>query len=321
MRNAQAVLVLPPAAFGRLASPALCRWLARGILSHREPDREILANVVELLGAPMPEEGFAALRFWGQSGQRSGSWMAAADPVHLETRLRDVRIRHVAPGDYGIRDLDELVETLQNELGGDGNFDFIRIGAHAYVRAVEPFDSPRHSTAVIDGEVPDAHTPTGSAAATFHRLLGETEMLVHEHDVNNRRAANGKPMINSFWYWGGGVAPEFERRELPPLFSGDPLFSGYWASAGVTVHDWRGDLAACLEATSGRFVAVLPDLPPATSADVVQQVLASVREHLRRGDLASVVMLFRDGLRVTMCRADRFKVWRRAPAFLERPDG
>ena len=168
----------------------------------------MLANVAELLGAPMPEDGLAGFRFWGQSGKRSRSWMAAADPVHMETRMRDVRLHHVAPGDYDTRDLDELVETLQNELGGDGVFDFIRIGQHAYVRASEPFDSPRKSAAVVDGDVPDVHVPTGPSAAAFHRLLGETEMVVHDHDVNVRRAALGKPKINSFWFWGGGVAPE-----------------------------------------------------------------------------------------------------------------
>ena len=200
-------------------------------------------------------------------------------------------------------------------------FDFIRIGAHAYVRASEPFDSPRHSTAVIDGEVPDAHTPTGPAAATFLRLLGETEMIVHDHDVNSRRIAKGKPMINSFWFWGGGVAPEIEHRELPPLFSGDPLFDGYWSSAGAAVHDWRGDLRACLEAPSGRFVAVLPDLPAARSADALQQILENVREYLRRGELTSVIMLFRDGLRATIRRTDRFRIWRNAHSLLQNPDG
>jgi hypothetical protein len=320
MKDAQAVLVLPPAAFGKLTSPDLRRWLARGQLSWRRPDREMLANVVELLGAPMPEEGAGALRFWGQSGQRSRSWMAAADPVHLETRMRDVRIRHIAPGDCEIRDLEELVETLQNVLGGDGRLDFIRIGPHAYVRSAEPFDSPRYSAAVADGEAPDMHTPFGPAAAAFHRLLGETEMIVHDHAVNSRRIANGKSIINSFWYWGGGIAPEIVHRELPPLFTGDALFRGYWASAGAAFHEWGGDLAECLEAPSGRFVAVLPDLPVAGSADVLEHALAGIREHMRRGELASASLFFRDGLRAIMRRSDRFKVWRKAHQLLESPD-
>jgi len=320
MKDVQAVLVLPPAACGKVTSPDLRRWLARGQLAHRKPDKEILANVAELLDAPMPEVGMGGLRFWGQSGQRSGSWMAAADPVHLEMRMRDVRIRHVAPGDYDKRDLDELVETLQEELGGDGVFDFVRIGSHAYVRASEHFDAPRHSTAVADGEVPDAHIPAGADAAMFHRLLGETEMILHEHDVNVRRAAAGRSPINSFWYWGGGIAPESVHLDLPPLFSVDPLFKGFWASAGADVYDWHGDLAACIEASAGRFVAVLPDMPRAAAADVMEQVLASVRELMRRGELHGTTMLFRDGLRATIRRTDRLKFWRVAHALLDEVD-
>ena len=320
MRDTQVVLVLPPAAHGRLASPDLCRWLARGQLSWHPPHREMLADAAELLRVPMPEEGIAALRFWGQTGQRSRSWMAAADPVHLETRMRDVRIRHIAPGGYDIRDLDELVGSLQDVLGGDGMFDFVRVGPHAYVRSAEAFDSPRYSTEVADGDAPDAHTPTGPAAAPFHRLLGETEMVVHDHEVNRRRSANGKSAINSFWYWGGGVAPEITPLELPPLFSGDAVFRGYWLSAGALVHDWCDDLADCLEMSSGRFVAVLPDLPPADAEKAVHQALTGVRDLLRRGELASVTMSFRDGLRAIVRRADRFRIWRKRNVLLESPD-
>ena len=321
MRDVQAVLVLPSAAHGCVSDPALRRWLARGQLDYDEPGREILADVVELLGEPAPRAGVAALRFWGQSGERSRSWMAAADPVHLETRMRDARIRHFSPGDIDARELHELVNTLQNQLGGEGRYDFIRIGPHAYVRASEPFDSPPHSSAIVNGQVPDAHAPSGPDAAPFHRLLGEVEMLVHDHAVNDRRAAEGKPVINSFWFWGGGVAPEIESRDLPHLFTGDPLFKGYWASAGAEAHDWNGDLAACLDSSRGRFVAVLPELPSPDSADVLQQVLWNVRENLRRGDLRSVSMLFRDGLRATVRRLDRFRVWRNSNALLERPHG
>ena len=111
-----------------------------------------------------------------------------------------------------------------------------------------------------------------------------------------------------------------QRCELPPLFSGDPLFSGYWASAGAAVHDWRGDLATCLEASSGRFVAVLPDLPKAGSQCVVRNILADVRDCLRRGALTSVILLFRDGLRVSLRRGDRFRFWRNSHVLLENPD-
>jgi hypothetical protein len=242
--------------------------------------------------------------------------MAAADPVHLETRMRDVRVRHIAPGDLDLRDLDELIMTLQSKLGGD-EFDFIRIGSHAYVRASEPFVVPGVSASVVDSDVPDAHTPSGPDGASFHRLLGETEMVFHDHEINTRRAASGKPMINSFWYWGGGVAPERLEHDLPPLFTGDPLFKGYWRSAGARVDDWEGDLAACMQAKAERFVAVLPEMPRLAGADMVQHTLATAQDFLHRGYLDRATILFRDGLSATLRRRDRFRFWRRSNSLLE----
>ena len=93
MKEAHAVVVLPPGAYGRLGDSAQRQWLSRGSVSFLQPRTEMLSAVLQVIGLPIPESGLAALRFWGQTGERSETWMAAADPVHFETRLRHIVVR------------------------------------------------------------------------------------------------------------------------------------------------------------------------------------------------------------------------------------
>ncbi|MGY8795305.1 MAG: hypothetical protein ACKVJN_09320, partial [Woeseiales bacterium] len=78
MRDGQAVVVLPVGVSGQEIDLQLRRWLSRGTVSMQPLAHEMLVEVLSMIEAPIPVEGFAALRFWGQTGERSNSWMAAA---------------------------------------------------------------------------------------------------------------------------------------------------------------------------------------------------------------------------------------------------
>ena len=62
-------------------------WLAQSDLTQETGPKELLARIIQETGLPYPEQGFAALRMWGQTGDRPTTWIAAADPVYLEPRL------------------------------------------------------------------------------------------------------------------------------------------------------------------------------------------------------------------------------------------
>ena len=310
----QVFAVPPPGANGAIGDRTLLRWLSRGNVSHRPPREEVLNQVLRYLGQTVPSGGLAALRFWGQAGERPGAWMAAADPVHLETRLRELRVRAFGPGEIGLREHDALIESLQAAIGGEEHA-FVRLGNASYVRAKETFAAPAVSAPVADGYVPDRFLPSGPLAGDFHRLQSEVQMLLHEHEVNRQRADRGAPVVNSLWIWGGGEAPEPREADLPPLFSADPLFAGYWASAGKTSANWQGDIAECLSGDG--FVAAMPELPRASSADTLQFLLSDLKRHFDRGRLCALALFFRDGLTVELERRDRFRFWRGIASPLE----
>ena len=317
MKDAQAVVVLPAGAFGRIADARLRRWLSRGRIWFDAPRCEMLVRVLSAIDAPAPEGGLAALRFWGQADERSAAWIAAADPVHLQTRLRDLRVRALSPPDVPRQDIRAIFESLQRELGDDTGFAFTRLGDCGYLRGETQIATPGVSAAVADGHVPDRFTPAGEAGRTYHQLIGEVQMFLHGHEVNLRREEIGLPAINSLWFWGGGLAPERTDRPVPPLFSSDPLFRGYWKSCAGSIESWHGGFEGCISDAPNGFVAVPPDTAAERPTVYLEEHLRSLSRLMKTSDIQSLTLLFRDGLGVAIGRLDRARFWRGISALLD----
>ena len=154
--------------------------------------------------------------------------------------------------------------------------------------------------------------PAGPGAGAYHRLMGELQMLLHDHAVNERRTASGIPAINSIWFWGGGTAPEPVDIELPRLFADDALFRGFWTSCSQQAEDWPGNLTACAKRAAAGFVAVTPD-----DDGMLGTWLDELRCLHRRGKLDSVTMLFRDKLKVQVRRGDLLRSLRGISPYLK----
>ncbi|MDA0679351.1 MAG: hypothetical protein O2880_03345 [Proteobacteria bacterium] len=315
--GASAIIVLPPGAQGRIGDEAHKRWLSRGRISFAEPDSEMLVTVLKLIGAPVPNGGLAALRYWGQSGERSTTWMAAADPVHLETRLHTLRLRSLRPDEVTEHELQTLFDHLQATVGNDSNFSFVTIGQCGYLRTACPIDTVPVSAQVLHGLPPDEFVPSGETVAKYHQLLGELQMALHEHDVNQRRARSGQPEINSLWLWGGGIVAEPVAHPLPTLFANDPLFRGYWNQSFAEVKDWDGDIERVVEKSDSGFVAVLPEPGP----EIAARTLTDCLDQLKRLAGRPLVLLFRDGLAVEINRWDALRPWRSVAPILNRSGG
>jgi hypothetical protein len=127
-----AVVVLPPVRGGRLGDKSLRAWLAQSDLSVDNEPRELLASIVDELGLPCPDEGLAALRMWGQTGDRPTVWIAAADPVYLEPRLDHLCLHALQRAGIPASDLRPLFDHLQSTLASDKCFGFARLGQYGY---------------------------------------------------------------------------------------------------------------------------------------------------------------------------------------------
>ena len=301
--------MLPPLRGGRLSDKSLRAWLAQADLSEADRPQELLAAILSELGLPYPDEGLAALRMWGQTGDRPTVWIAAADPVYLEPRLDHLRLHALQRTGIPPSDLRPLFDHLQETLAEDQRYGFARLGACGYLRAEEPISTAMVPAYVIDQREPGDFLPTGEHTVMHRNILSEIEMALHEHPVNVRRVEEGKAPVNSLWLWGGGNAPQKITRPQPPIFTDDPLLLGYWESATAVADLWPGDFAACAEASLHGFVAVTPeeDMTPESLVTYLQEL----RELLHRKRVSRLILLSRDGLRAEVRRSDTLKFWRR----------
>jgi len=276
----------------------------------------MLAGVLGAIGHACPATGLAALRFWGQTGERSGAWIAAADPVHLEARLDHLCLYALRGNDISRKELRDLFDHLQTTFGDDERYAFARLGDLAYLRGQHAIATAAVSPDVVDGSPPDEFMPVGDNAATHDQLLSELQMALHDHELNQQRAASGKRSVNSIWFWGGGTAPEKEARPIPPLFAVDPLFRGYWDSCTGVIESWRENFNEVLNIAPDGFVAFTPDENDSSQPEAMAACLEELRLILKRGDLRKLTLLFRDGMKIDLERNDAFRFWRKVSPLL-----
>lgn len=310
----QAIVVLPAGMAGRISNRQHRRWLSRSTLLDSDSPAEVFARVLSAAGLPPVEAGLAALRLWGQTGDRPNVWIAAADLIHLEARMDHLCLHALSGAESPKTDLRAIFDFLQKSLGEDTDFAFAHVGKFGYLRGNEAIATASLSAAVIDGLELDDFMPAGAGAAAYHRLLSETQMCLHEHEVNLRREAEGLMPVNSIWFWGGGMAPEKKVQVLPPLFGDHPLLKGYWESCTGVIAPWPGNFEECLDFAIKDFIVVTPESDDGDH--MLAAYLAELRGLLKSGQLNRLVLLFRDGLTAEVGRFDAFRFWRRPSALL-----
>jgi len=311
--NSAAIVVLPPVC-GRLRDRKLRRWLARSSLEKGPEPRDLLATILGVIGKEQSHDGLGAIRMWGQTSDRPTVWIAAADPVYLEARLDHLCLHELCAPAVSRSELRSLFDHLQATLAEDENFGFARLATCGYLRAEEPIVTASVPPSVVHQCNPDDYLPTGESAAGFRRLQSEIEMALHDHPVNVERQLRGLQPVNSLWLWGGGRAPELRADPHPRLFTDDPLLRGYWESVAGAAGSWPGTIAACLEASSAGFVAVVPYA--GDDDQLLESCLHELHDAMRSRRLGRLSLLFADGICASVGPADRLRFWRGESALL-----
>lgn len=300
-----AIVALPETAVGQVNDVGLQKWLQRGNLERDTRPRETLHSILAQLDSSAVPDGVAALRMWGQTGDRPTVWIAAADPVYLEPRLDHLCLHALQDDGLSAGELGALFDSLQQQLAGHERYGFARIGAHGYLRASKPMPTSELPPGAIDAELPNDYLPV-DVSGSYHSLRGEVELALHDHEVNLRRQAQGQPPINSLWIWGGGFAPEQVTQPYPPLFANAPTLRGHWYSKTAMVADWPGSINACLDASVAGFVAQ----PAEGAAGWVDDCLRELRLALKNDRLSRVTLLFGNRLVLRLGRSPGWKFWR-----------
>ena len=300
----EVTVVIQRARSGAITDPALRRSLSKGRIAAVPAGDDALSAIADNYDAPRPEAR-AALRYFGQTGDRPDTWIAAADPIHFETRMRDIVVRTVATPDS--EDVSRIFDSLERELANG-----VRFECHASLGYLVSRDAM--ASAPDDGSANEGRPPALPAVGDtdhYQRLMGEIQMLLHDHEVNVERSAISLPAINALWIWGGGRLPPPVSVHLPELFAEDPSWSGMWRNCDAGADAWPGSIEACIDTARGSFVAVPPDQSSA------EEALRGAFAALGRGQVTALHVRSTDGVHALLRRRDRLRVWRRTSPCLE----
>jgi len=239
--------------------------------------------VAALLGlSTAPTTPVAALTYRHDFGEPPAGACLRADPVHLRADRSGLILFDTSQFDLSAAHCEALLATLNAHLQQDGWRLVSRHPQRWYLLGHAAPDLDTRALPALRARPVSATPFTGRDAALWTTRLNELQMLMHNHAVNQTRAAHGQVGINSVWLWGGGAV---ELRGASPYTR---------VSA---------DNACALGA------ARLRQLPASAAAANAEQLLAS----LHRDDASLVVL--------EHCRDaaayDDFSGWQSALSYLE----
>jgi hypothetical protein len=245
---------------------------------------------------------------------------ARAEPVHLLTAIDHLQLAAPVPVLLEASESGPLLETLNAHLAGTG-FELRALDDGGWLcrcpeglecETVDPLDAFGRNLREL--------LPTGRDAVRVRSLVNELQMLLHEHPVNERRAARGLPPVNSVWLWGVGTAHEPTAAVIGDLLTDDAWLAALWRRHGGHVRSVT-ELGQVLaeEGTDVRVAAVAGrDGRPA--ADALQTLEAYVFAPVRVALAASRVgrVSLHVGRRsLDLTPAVRWAFWRRARPLAE----
>lgn len=307
----RATLLLPArAAFAGLALPAgVADALGRGDRSAGEPGRSAqLRRHFDLVPRSWP---VAALTRACDAGDAASAQWLRADPAWIRPDINGARLFAIGEGlRLGPADTDALLPALRPVFGDAGMPLDAPHPSRWYLRiapgtVLPSFPEPGEALGADLGDtiVDGLDDP---AARRWRALLSETQVVLHNHPWNARRMAEGKPPVNSVWFWGGGALPDRVATRFSRVASEDALLRGLAACAGVSV-----ETAPESFATSPSGDALLDAEGTADAGALVVQCLQPALQALRRGELEALALDFTDGTRFDLRADQRWRFWRR----------
>jgi hypothetical protein len=230
---------------GGLSLPALETLLRLGrcLAGPPQSSESALARAFDL-----DEDSFpvAPLRRLGEldTDDTEGEWICA-DPVHLHFARE--RMLLADAGDLALdpTETKALIDAI-NAHFTDLEAELLRFEARSpqrwYLRLKSP---PRARFKPLNeaiGRPVENFLPQGDDEQRWCRLINECQILLHNHPVNQARRAQGRPTINSLWFWGPGHLPRRTAAPAPVICTDDPLARGLARAAGMQVLEFGDKL-------------------------------------------------------------------------------
>ena len=295
-------------------------WLCQAFELERQQDWPVAPLTLELDG------GEAADAYW-----------LRADPVHLRMDRDRLVLVENALFDVSMDEAKALGAALNDHFREQEITLHIPHPKRWYVRLPHVPSLVTHSANEAAGGDVRRFLPTGADALTWHRVFNEIQMLLYDHPVNVQREQRGEPVVNSVWFWGGGVRASVRGRPCDALWADDalPVALGSVADIAVSARPqnaaaWRSAASASADSGSSHLIALDQLASAAAHEDstawqseisaLEANWFAPLARDLRERRLASVTVIVpgKAGCwRFEVRPADFLKFWRRAKPWAE----
>ena len=242
------------------------------------------------------------------------AWLRA-DPAFVQVDINGGRM--MACGELGLspEDCEALRAPLKPGFGDEGFPISAPVPQRWYLMLsreskLPVFASPED----VLGDNLEPHLPAGDTGRRWRRLLNETQVILHNHPLNAQRIRRGLSPVNSLWFWGGGVLPDFVRSAHASVFGDEVLLKGLCELAKLPLRPvpqaWSPTLRegdALVDLRALRDVSAL-------ASDWVLPATAALRGDDR------LQLDFADGSGFVIARSQRWRFWRRAVTQLAAAD-
>ncbi len=238
------------------------------------------------------------------------AWLRA-DPAYVQADINGGRM--LACGDLGLSSVDceALLAPLRPLFGDEGFPISAPVPQRWYLMLPRDCRFPEFSPPEDAlGDDLESHLPKGDAGRRWRRLLNEAQVILHNHPLNENRIALAQPPVNSLWFWGGGVLPDFIRSTNAVVYGDEVLLRGLTELAKLPLRPIPSAYSAGLRESDA-----LVDLREARNLGVLTADWILPATAALRGD-DRLRLDFADGGGCTIARSQRWRFWRRALARL-----
>jgi len=269
----------------------------------------------------------APLTYLSDAGEQSPGYLLRADPVHLRADQSSLRLFDSHGFSVTQEEAAELVAAF-NEFYAERGWRLTAPRPQRWYLSL-PADPGITTTPIgkVAGQVVDPCLPQGDAAADWHALLNEIQMLFHAHPVNSAREQRGEPAINSLWFWGGGVLPATLLTRAARVATDHPLGMGLAQQAGIARVDVPEDVDALLAQTDDGLSLLVNDLldGPTRYGDIENWVAAlqQLEQHwfspllaaIKKGEVSSLDIYPCNGHSYMTNKRQQRRFWKRSRPF------
>lgn len=296
---------------------------------------------LETGGGDLPS---AALLMKANHRYHDDRYYIQAAPVHLEADLDHAVLTPAADISITEKEAAALCETLSTHFDEDGlSFDMLSKDQWVVSSSEAILISTTPLSEAIGRNI-NFLLPRGENSGRWKKILTEAQMLMHSHEVNERRNDSGLMTINSLWFYGAGRLPApqgkgsqataADRAEGISICSNDDMFKGIAGQIACefqpceTVQDYTDHIRSLNRSKDGKpkigmykHVLHLPDIEHVVNytdvtlwkqhlGELLSKWIYPLMSYAAQHDIRLVVYPC-NGKQYIFSKHDRWKFWRR----------